>query len=206
MRFSSLVPWLILGLLVLLAFRQQKTEGFEGGLDKPFSSSTLVPEEELILHVSEGRVYWQEALFNGVAVSRHPTGSLATRKEYHAGKKHGKSQFWFANGQLSYQADYQDGKRHGVILSWWKNGNLRSQANYVQGVAHGVQEQWYQSGARFKRQNLVDGKEEGLQQTWRENGKLYNNYEAKNGRIFGLKRAKLCYELDDQEVQRANPN
>lgn len=206
MRFSSLFPWLALGLLVLLAFRQQQSQGLVEATTRPFAALTLVAEEELELQVSEGLVYWQEELFTGVAVSRHPDGSLATRKEYQAGQKHGEIQFWFASGQLSYQSYYVQGKRHGLVRSWWKNGNLRSQANYVQGVAHGVQEQWYQSGARFKRQNLVEGREEGLQQTWRENGKLYNNYEAKNGRIFGLKRAKLCYELDDQEVQRLTAN
>ncbi len=26
------------------------------------------------------------------------------------------------------------------------------------------------------------------------------NYEAKNGRIFGLKRADLCYALNDEKI------
>lgn len=47
----------------------------------------------------------------------------------------------------------------------------------------------------------MNGREEGMQKAWRENGKIYNNYEAKNGRIFGLKRANLCYELENEEVQ-----
>ena len=34
-----------------------------------------------------------------------------------------------------------------------------------------------------------------------QNGKIYNNYEAKNGRIFGLKRASLCFQLEDEIVQ-----
>ena len=64
-----------------------------------------------------------------------------------------------------------------------------------------MQWEWYQSGSTFKKINLVDGREEGLQQSWRENGKLYSNYEAKNGRIFGLKRANLCYQLKDETLQ-----
>ena len=44
------------------------------------------------------------------------------------------------------------------------------------------------------------GQEEGLQRAWRQNGKLYVNYEAKHGRIFGLKRASLCYELNDENI------
>ncbi len=39
-----------------------------------------------------------------------------------------------------------------------------------------------------------------MQRSWRENGQLYNNYEARDGRTFGLKRANLCFSLDDEEV------
>ena len=48
---------------------------------------------------------------------------------------------------------------------------------------------------------IVNGREEGMQQAWRRNGKIYNNYEAKNGRIFGLKRANLCFQLEEEIVQ-----
>lgn len=45
------------------------------------------------------------------------------------------------------------------------------------------------------------GKEEGLQQAFRENGVLFANYEAKDGRVFGLKKAKLCFGLEDESIQ-----
>jgi antitoxin component YwqK of YwqJK toxin-antitoxin module len=48
--------------------------------------------------------------------------------------------------------------------------------------------------------NYRAGKEAGMQRAWRQNGKIYNNYEVKNGRIFGLKRANLCYGLDDEKI------
>ncbi|MFK7981436.1 MAG: toxin-antitoxin system YwqK family antitoxin, partial [Saprospiraceae bacterium] len=71
------------------------------------------------------------------------------------------------------------------------------------GIGNGEQKEYYKSGAKFKLKHLINGKEEGIQQSWRENGKIYNNYEAKNGRIFGLKRASLCYELEEEIVQYA---
>ena len=49
--------------------------------------------------------------------------------------------------------------------------------------------------------NLAMGKAKGMQQAWRENDEIYNNYEAKKGRIFGLKKANLCYELDNEITQ-----
>ena len=81
---------------------------------------------------------------------------------------------------------------------------MRSESAFNEGIAHGTQRQWYKSGVLFKEINLAMGKEEGMQKAWRENGKIYNNYEARNGRIYGLKRASLCYELDNEEVQYAD--
>ena len=48
---------------------------------------------------------------------------------------------------------------------------------------------------------LNEGKEEGIQQAFRKNGVIYANYEARKGRIFGLKKAKLCYSLVNENVQ-----
>ncbi|MEM6326480.1 MAG: toxin-antitoxin system YwqK family antitoxin, partial [Bacteroidota bacterium] len=62
------------------------------------------------------------------------------------------------------------------------------------------QRQWYRSGALFKELHLVEGREDGLQRAWRENGDLYSNYEARDSRIYGLRRATLCYELDDEQI------
>ena len=45
------------------------------------------------------------------------------------------------------------------------------------------------------------GQEEGLQQAFRKNGDLYANYEAKEGRIFGLKKAALCFGLQNEEIK-----
>ena len=48
------------------------------------------------------------------------------------------------------------------------------------------------------------GKEEGIQQAFRKNGDLFANYEAKEGRIFGLKKAALCFGLEDENIQNEN--
>lgn len=160
-----------------------------------------VSADSLILKSTLGLVMLHDQAFTGISIADYPNGKPKASIQYFQGKKHGKQIKWFENGIKSYEAHYQSNKQHGKTRSWWSNGNLRSESNYDLGVATGAQLQWYASGAKFKRINLVDGKEEGLQQSWRENGKIYNNYEAKNGRIFGLKRSKLCYELDDEVVQ-----
>ena len=47
------------------------------------------------------------------------------------------------------------------------------------------------------------GREEGLQQGFRKNGVVYANYEARDGRFYGLKKAKLCYGLEDENIKTA---
>ena len=162
-----------------------------------------VLKEKLVLHPNKGLVFHLEQPFSGYATSYYPNAVMSERVGYWLGKKQGVYQKWFKDGRLSFEANYQEGKKHGTSKTWWRNGALRSASIHEMGITNGIQKQWYQNGQLFKLMRIVDGKEEGLQQSWRDNGKIYNNYEAKNGRIFGLKRANLCYELEDEIVQYA---
>ena len=80
---------------------------------------------------------------------------------------------------------------------------LISHLNFRLGKAHGVQKKWYTTGEIFKVLHFNMGIEEGIQQAFRKNGDLFANYEAREGRIFGLKRAALCFGLEDEEVKYA---
>lgn len=160
-----------------------------------------VSQNSLVIDKSNGIVYYHNQPFTGNTISKYDNGVLAISIDYKDGRKDGLYKKFFPNGELSFETHYSNGKQNGKNRTWWSNGNLRTESNFVDGVPDGVQLQYYKTGTLFKKINLVKGKEEGLQQSWRENGKLYNNYEAKNGRIFGLKRSKLCFKLDDEEVQ-----
>lgn len=175
----------------------QKPLSFPGIVDNDHievmaDSVQLVPER--------GMTYYQGKPFTGTVISLYDTDCKSYSIRYLNGKKHGSSQKWFDNGLKSYEANYVNGKEDGIVRTWWRNGNLRTECSFQDGVAHGIQKHWYFSGRLFKIMNLVQGKEQGMQQAWRENGKIYNNYEARNGRIYGLKRSKLCYELDDEKI------
>ena len=180
-----------------------------GNISKPLAKGSLnsdkmiieVSKNEVELRPNEGLVYHDDQPFTGRVINTFPSGIKEETTFYIDGRKHGDFQKWFADGKLSYKSSFVNGLPDGISRSWWKNGNLRSEANQVMGKLQGVQTQWYISGAKFKERNLNMGFEEGLQRSWRENGKVYNNYEAKNGRIFGLKRASLCFQLDDEAIQ-----
>lgn len=198
MRFSRLI--LYLSIFILLSCNDHLGNV---SVNAPINlgNTLTVLSDSLSLNKQNGRVYYQGTVFNGTSVSYYSNGILASSIDYLEGKKHGFYRKWFSNSDLSYEASYEGGKLQGSSRTWWVNGNFRSVSNFFEGVPHGEQVQYYKSGVLFKRLQLDMGKESGLQQSWRENGKLFNNYEARDGRIYGLKRSKLCFELEDEEVK-----
>lgn len=198
MQFNKLY---VLALLFLLGCNSSENIKEEGLQPNSMVVHYPVSQDSLLLDKSNGISYYQNQPLTGNAISKYDDGVLAISIDYKDGRKDGLYKKFFHNGELSFEAHYLNGKLNGKNRTWWSNGNLRTESNFVEGVPDGVQLQYYKTGQLFKKINLVMGQEEGLQQSWRENGKLYNNYEAKNGRIFGLKRSKLCFKLDDEKVQ-----
>ncbi len=164
--------------------------------DTTVNKSSLFYDEKISRWKLNGRLY------SGYALSLFPDGSVKEKFGLLKGRKHNEAIRWYADGHCKLIANYQYGKLHGDKKTWSSDSShiLISHLKYVAGKLHGEQKKWYTTGELFKRMNLNMGKEDGLQQAFRKNGGLYVNYEAKNGRIFGLKRAKLCYELNDEKI------
>lgn len=162
-----------------------------------------VEKQQLTLNQQEGKWYYNDQPYSGFAVKFYSNGQLAEKVGFQGGKREGKAVFYYDNGLVSKIANFRANKLHGVVNNWSPNPSSIKivESNYVNGVRHGVQKKWYPNGQLFKEMNINMGVEEGMQKAWRANGKLYINYEAKNGRIFGLKKANLCYALEDEEVQ-----
>ena len=118
------------------------------------------------------------------------------------GKRQNKTEKWYSNGKLMEVSSYHNGKLNGEKKVWVFNNEqiLISQLNYKLGKAHGEQRKWYPSGEIYKIMNFDNGIESGIQKAFRKNGALYANYEARDGRIYGLKKSKLCYSLEDEEI------
>ena len=144
-----------------------------------------------------------EIPYSGFAVSYYPDNTLKEKIGILNGKKEHKFTQWYPDGHLKNVSNYHNGKLHGEKKIWTSDSThvLIAHYNYNKGWPHGEQKKWYPSGELFKRINLNMGKEEGMQQAFRKNGALYANYEARDGRIFGLKKAKLCYSLKDENIQ-----
>jgi len=141
--------------------------------------------------------------YSGYAVSYHQDGTLKEKFGVLNGRKQNLAIRWYPDGQYKSFTYYHKGKTHGDKKAWAPDSShtLLSHLKYVAGKLHGEQKKWYPSGELFKKLNMNMGKEEGLQQGFRKNGVLFANYEAKNGRVFGLKKAKLCFGLEDENIQ-----
>lgn len=141
--------------------------------------------------------------FSGYMVSLYQDSTLKEKAGIWEGKKQNQFIQWYPDGKIKQVENYHKGKLHGAKKRWSTDPSyiLISHQNYHLGKAHGEQKQWYPTGELFKKLNLNMGKEEGIQQAFRENGELYANYEAREGRTFGLKKAALCFGLEDENIQ-----
>jgi len=174
----------------------------------PIDTILVVPTNQIEkseLSYNRYKSLWtkNEKLFSGYAVSYYSNGNLKEKFGILNGRKQNEEIQWFLNGTICSMANYYKGKLHGEKKSWTSDSSyvLISHLNYYLGKAHGQQKKWYPTGELFKVLNLNMGKEEGIQQAFRKNGDLYANYEAKEGRIFGLKKAKLCYSLEEENME-----
>jgi len=162
-----------------------------------------VDRDELTLRPMEGKWYYADKPFSGHAVDCHPDGRKSEDVGCYNGRKEGIAQKWYPNGELQKESYYRANHLEGVVRIWSPGPQraLVAESNYVEGTRHGLQRRWFSSGQLQRSTHFNMGMEEGLQQSWLENGKIYVNYEAKNGRTFGLRKATLCYELDDEKIK-----
>ena len=171
----------------------------EKSLQVPQKTVTL---DEVVFDAKISRWLLNSTPYSGYCISKYPNGQLAEKFGVIAGRKEGPSETWFVDGHLKSSASYTRGKLDGVKSNWSPDAThiLLSKLNYQNGKGHGIQRKWYATGEPFMVLTLNMGKEEGLQKAFRKNGDLYANYEAKEGRIFGMKKAKLCFGIESEIV------
>jgi len=193
--------------LLLASCSKSKTD-----VDHFLSDEVILPVEiknttvnrNLLSYHRETSVWkYNDQPYSGYAITKYEKGSLKQKFGVFNGKKQNEDIVWFPNGKIKSITNYHKGKLHGEKNVWTENPtyNLVAQFNYYLGKGQGKQMKWYSTGEVYQIIHLNRGREEGLQQAFRKNGVLYANYEAKNGRIFGLKKASLCFALEDQQIK-----
>ena len=77
---------------------------------------------------------------------------------------------------------YSNGKKNGKHEGWWPNGNKKYLFYFKQDQSFGMHKQWHSNGELFTLKNFKTGLEHGEQKSWDQNGELMYKYIYNNGR------------------------
>jgi len=113
-------------------------------------------------------------------------GSLDLEMNYRQNQPHGKSVWWYRNGQKWWETDYVNGQIHGRDIMWYVNGQIHCEVDYYQNQPHGKSINWHTNGQKRREVDYRKGKRYGKYVLWYESGTL--DYEH--------------YYIDDQQVTR----
>lgn len=189
---------------LLIACHEPKPTQVVDIVDDVLEVPEIIVEKSKLNYIPKTSLWTLNDLpYSGFAVSYYPDSSLMEKFGIVDGKKQNEFIQWYPDGHLKNVSDFHLGKLHGSKKMWSPDSIhiLLAHFKYETGKAHGEQKKWYSTGELYKILNMHKGKEVGMQQAFRKNGDLYANYEARDGRIFGLKKAALCFGLEDESVQ-----
>ena len=84
----------------------------------------------------------------GIVSDEYSTGQLWHECSYLNGKKHGKEQMWFQNGNLSFLNNYVLGEYSGISAQYYENGQIKKRYYWME---HSYQEPdcWEENGNKI---------------------------------------------------------
>ena len=137
--------------------------------------------------------------FSGYLLEFNKSEGYKSITGYFNGKKEGKAEQLYTNGNLKEQRFYINNKKHGRHQGWWLNGNLKYDINFDHGLTQGESKEWYADGSPFKVFHYEQGHELGSQKLWELNGSIRANYVVKNGHRYGLIGLKNCKSVEKED-------
>jgi len=100
---------------------------------------------------------------HGPCFTRNKDGVVITSVNYVRGKKQGKEEFRFDNGQRSRERHYRDGIMHGITRRWHENGRIAERYTIIDGLSHGTEKAWLADGTCIRRQRWWRNKRHGAE-------------------------------------------
>jgi antitoxin component YwqK of YwqJK toxin-antitoxin module len=151
-----------------------------------------VMESDTSFVYNQGVLYYQQKPFSGWQYSVYSNGDMAKVIPFYDGREEGYVKNWYPNRMLAEQRFFIKGRKEGKHQAWWENGQPKFVYQFNNDEHEGVQRVWAANGVLVQQFNYLKGHEEGQQQMWFEDGSLRSNYVVKNGRRFGLPGVKSC--------------
>lgn len=172
-------PWVVTGLLVLLAAaavilwpRQP------AGPALPEVTRTELVERDGHLYRSG-----EAQPFTGWLVERYPDGQYRSRSRLADGVLSGVSEGWHPDGTLQIREHYQAGVCEGLRTRWHTNGVVMSQTTFVAGRPEGVFRRWHPNGVLAEQIEFRDGKEHGTSLALYPSGHLRASARVAEGEL-----------------------
>lgn len=150
-------------------------------------SERVLPTVDLkALTLREGRLFAEGAgvPFTGWVEDRHPAGALRSRSAVVAGRLHGPSQGWSADGVLLISEQFQDGLSDGPVTRWHSNGTRLSEGTARRGKLEGLFRRWHDNGVLAEELHLAAGVPVDLARSWHPSGCLKAEVRLDGGTVI----------------------
>ena len=107
----------------------------------------------------------------------------------------------YSDSQLKSMRKYSNGKKYGKHEGWWSNGNKRYTYYFKEDQSVGQHFQWHSNGQLFSLKNFKNGLESGEQKAWDQNGNLMYKYIYHDGRKYGIQGSVVCNGMNELAEQ-----
>ena len=163
---------------------------------QPQDASFIVEASHPDMDLVNGVLLFKKRPFNGTLNSYYTPSKLKAKTIYRNGKKEGLEVSWHPSGSVATNRFYSKGIKTGVHKGWWDHGLPKYVYHFnALGTYHGNIKEWYRNGGLFRDFNYEHGQEVGLQQLRHLDGPIKANYEVVNGERFGLIGLKKCFRV-----------
>tara|TARA_B100000427_G_scaffold246308_1_gene209342 strand:- start:2595 stop:3086 length:492 start_codon:yes stop_codon:yes gene_type:complete len=136
---------------------------------------------------SEKITIQESGLINGMTVQQFVRDNQYT----------GIIEIYYPNNQLKSLRKYSNGKKYGKHQGWWENGNQQYEYYFKEDQNIGKHTQWHSNGELFVVKNFNNGIEEGEQKAWDQNGDLMYKYIYHEGRKYGIQGSIVCNGMNE---------
>lgn len=178
-RRAPVRPWVVTGLLVLLAVAAVvlwPRRAAEPALPE-VTRAELVERDSRLHRTDEAQP------FSGWLVERYPDGRLRSRSRLTEGRLTGVSEGWYPDGTLEIREYYVDGMCEGLRTRWHTNGVVMSQTRFVAGKPDGVFRRWHPNGVLAEQIEFRDGREHGTSLALYPSGHLRASARVAEGEL-----------------------
>jgi antitoxin component YwqK of YwqJK toxin-antitoxin module len=112
-------------------------------------------------------------------------GYKSAEGSFEAGKKTGKWQYYYHNGQTKILEYYKDGKTEGEYTGYYDNGALKETSTYKEDKLNGLTTTYNPNGTVKSKMTLKDNILEGVRYNYTSTGMLSTEGEMKNDKYSG---------------------